>query len=97
MFERGADVVPRCGWSPEEPKLDTGLTAPRIPCHACGPTRARAITAASLSAVIHGSEPSVARGQDHAARVGPSRALKVTCPRCRQTARITAAPISSSC
>jgi hypothetical protein len=39
----------------------------------CGPTRARAITH-SPSAVIHGSGPSVARRQDHAGRVGPSRA-----------------------
>ena len=34
MFERGADVVPRCGWSPEEPKHGHRATAPRIPCHA---------------------------------------------------------------
>jgi len=33
MFERGANVVPRCGWSPEEPKHDTGRP-PRIPRHA---------------------------------------------------------------
>src|SRR5215472_12298048 len=56
--------------------MTPGGSSHSVPCE---PTRARVITH-SPAAVIHGSGPSAARHQDHAARVGPSRALRSHAP-----------------
>jgi hypothetical protein len=93
MFERAANVVPRCGWSPEEPKHDTGrpLLAFRAMRTNSG-TSYHALPAAGhpwIRAICGAAPGSRSAGWTVAGG-------EVTCPHCRQMARITAA-ISSSC
>ena len=93
MFERGADVVPRCGWSPEEPKLDIGR--PLLAFRAM-----RTNSGTSYHALPVGGHPWIraicGAGPGSRSAGWTVAGVEVTCPRCRQTARITA-PLSSSC
>ena len=81
MFERGADVVPRCGWSPEEPKHDTGR--PLLAFRAM-----RTNSGASYHALPVGGHPWI-RAICGAAPGSRSAGWtvaggEVTCPHCRQ-------------
>ena len=90
MFEHGANVVLRCGWSPEEPKQDTGR-----PLLAFRAMRTNSGTSYHALPVDGHSWCGAAPGSSSAGWTVAGG--EVTCPHCRQTvARITA-PISSSC